>query len=101
MKRAVAHRFHCYEESASLSSRGYSWQSIKVTTVYFECGHTRLYRGSNDGPKKNGFCKACEAGKKPVPLPDPLPQTKRQNVKDPIARALLPGNEERDLSGSG
>lgn len=78
-----------------MTARGvYSWRSIKVTTIYFECGHTRVHRGSDDGPKKNGFCNLCAVGKKPVPLPDPLPQSKKQRIEDPLARALLPHEEE-------
>ena len=105
MKRAVVHRCSRYEEQATISHRSYSWRAIKVTTVYFECGHTRVYRGMSEGPKKLGFCKACEAGKKPVPLPDPLPKSATQRGIEPLAEAILAkaredAREERDLPDS-
>lgn len=46
-------------------SRTFSWRAgTKVTTVTLACGHTKQYRGFDNGPKNKALCKEC---------PDPGP----------------------------
>jgi len=90
VKRKIVARVARYEESATLSARTFSWRATKVYTLDLECGHRVTFR--NTAPKYRTTCKACARG---APVRKNLPPLvdKPQVVKNPIARALLPGGK--------
>lgn len=46
---------------AHSKSRTFSWRAgTKVTTVTLACGHSKVYRGFDEGPKFKALCKECE-----------------------------------------
>jgi hypothetical protein len=91
--RKIFRRESHWEEKSSETRRTYSWSATEVHTLYLECGHKQVRRGSGC-PTTKVICKECESGKPTIPLTvEPGVYRSPQRIQDPIARALLPGTE--------
>lgn len=97
MKVSIVKRLIFWDEQASLSAKGFSFNRTEVHKLWGECGHVRYHRGFSGAPKKHFNCKDCAAGKPRVALPEVLgtiDKTQERNGLDVLVEKIAGGNRD-------
>lgn len=99
--RKIHRRDTRWLESASLTSRTFSWSATYEHKLTLECGHTQRRTGYSDPPKYKVICKECERRIAPKSIegikPGVFDRTEKASPKGAAVVETLMSNERERM----